>query len=127
MDKEIVLSVINALKTLKDIFFRQNELILQSLILQNDIEMKRLIYQHKRFKKITNDIDFLMEKVLFQDEFEKYLSKSNRIIRRLLKEEKKNNELVKKIYEESLLMHKDLQEKLLDFDYILDEIVNSLK
>lgn len=127
MNKEIILDLINALKTLKNIFFRQNELMLKDSMLKSEIEMKRLIYQHKRFKKITNDINSLMNKLLARDEFEKYLRKSNKIFKRLLIEEKKNTTLVKKANEESLLMIRELQEKLMDFDYILDEIKDSLE
>ena len=127
MDKEITLDLINALKTLKDITLRQNEIIRDYLDIQSKLTIKQFQYQHNRFTNITRDINSLMAIKLNRIELTKYYIDSNAEINELYQEWNEINKELKKIVEEFKLSHKDLQEKIMDFDYILEEIENKLK
>ncbi|GAH43535.1 unnamed protein product [marine sediment metagenome] len=81
MNKEIVLSLINALKTLKDIMINHNKTFRSYLDVRSIFMMNRILYQGERFKKITENINLLMEKALSQKDFESYLENSNKILR----------------------------------------------
>ena len=63
MNKEIILSLINALKTLKDIMINHNKTFRSYLDVRSIFMMNRILYQGERFKKITENINLLMEKV----------------------------------------------------------------
>ena len=89
--------------------------------------MNRILYQGERFKKITEDINLLMKKALRQKDFESYLENSNKMLRDLLKSEESLNEQVEKAIGDFQLSLKELKDKILDFDSLLDEINNSLK
>jgi len=127
MNKEIVLSLINALKTLKNIMFNHNKTFRDYLDVRSMFMMNRILYQGERFKKITEDINLLMKKALRQKDFESYLENSNKMLRDLLKSEESLNEQVEKAIGDFQLSLKELKDKILDFDSLLDEINNSLK
>ena len=127
MNKEIVLSLINALKTLKNIMIKHNQTFRNYLDVRSMFTMNRILYQGERFKKITEDINSLMKKALSQKDFGSYLENSNRMLRDLLKREESLNERVEKAIGDFQLSLKDLKDKILDFDSLLDEINNSLK
>ena len=63
MNKEIIFSLINALKTLKDIMINHNKTFRSYLDARSIFMMNRILYQGERFKKITENINLLMEKV----------------------------------------------------------------
>ena len=127
MNKEIVLSLINALKTLKNIMIEHNEAIANYIDVRSMSTMNRLLSQGERFKKITEDINSLMKRALNQKDFELYLENSNRMLKDLSKREETINEQVKKAINEFQLDLKGLKEKILEFDNILNEISDSLK
>ena len=127
MNKEIVLSLINALKTLKNIMIKHNKTFRDYLDVRSMFTMNRILYQGERFKKITEDINSLMKKALSQKDFESYLENSNKMLRDLLKREESLNEKVETAVGDFQLSLKDLKDKILDFDSLLDEINNSLK
>ncbi len=127
MNKEIVLSLINALKTLKNIMINHNKTFRDYLDIRSMFVMNRILYQGERFQKITEDINLLMKKALSQKDFGSYLENSNRMLRDLLKREESLNERVEKAVGDFQLSLKDLKDKILDFDSLLDEINNSLK
>jgi len=127
MDKEIVLSLINALKTLKDIMIKHNKTFRDYLDVRSMFTMNRILYQGERFKKITEDTNSLMKEALSLKDFESYLENSNKMLRDLLKREESLNEKVEKAVGDFQLSLKDLKDKILDFDSLLDEINNSLK
>ena len=127
MNKEIVLSLINALKTLKNIMIKHNKTFRDYLDVRSMFTMNRILYQGERFKKITEDINSLMKEALSQKDFESYLENSNKLLRDLLKREESLNEKVEKAVGDFQLSLKDLKDKILDFDSLLDEINNSLK
>jgi len=127
MNKEIVLSLINVLKTLKNIMINHNKTFRDYLDVRSMFTMNRILYQGERFKKITEDIKSLMEKALSQKDFGSYLENSNKMLRDLLKREESINEKVEKAVGDFQLSLKDLKDKILDFDSLLDEINNSLK
>ena len=127
MNKEIVLSLINALKMLKNIMIEHNEAIANYIDVRSMSTMNRLLSQGERFKKITEDINSLMKRALNQKDFELYLENSNRMLKDLSKREEAINEQVKKAINEFQLDLKGLKEKILEFDNILNEISDSLK
>ena len=127
MNKEIVLSLINALKTLKNIMINHNKTFSDYLDVRSMFMMNRILYQGERFKKITEDINLLMKKALRQKDFESYLENSNKMLRDLLKREEYINEQVKKAIGDFQLSLNELKDRILDFDSLLDEINNSLK
>jgi len=127
MNKEIVLSLINALKTLKNIMINHNKTFRDYLDVRSMFMMNRILYQGERFKKITEDINLLMKKALRQKDFESYLENSNKMLRDLLKREEYLNEQVKKAIGDFQLSLNELKDRILDFDSLLDEINNSLK
>ena len=127
MNKEIVLSLINALKTLKNIMINHNKTFRDYLDVRSMFMMNRILYQGERFKKITEDINLLMKKALRQKDFESYLENSNKMLRDLLKREEYINEQVKKAIGDFQLSLNELKDRILDFDSLLDEINNSLK
>ena len=127
MNKEIVLSLINALKTLKNIMINHNKTFSDYLDVRSMFMMNRILYQGERFKKITEDINLLMKKALRQKDFESYLENSNKMLRDLLKREESLNEQVEKAIGDFQLSLNELKDRILDFDSLLDEINNSLK
>ncbi|MBA7541316.1 hypothetical protein ES705_33627 [subsurface metagenome] len=127
MNKEIVLSLINALKTLKNIMINHNKTFRDYLDVRSMFMMNRILYQGERLKKITEDINLLMKKALRQKDFESYLENSNKMLRDLLKREEYLNEQFKKAIGDFQLSLNELKERILDFDSLLDEINNSLK
>ncbi len=127
MNKEIVLSLINALKTLKDIMINHNKTFRSYLEVRSIFMMNRILYQGERFKKITKNINLLMEKALSQKDFESYLENSNKILGDLLKKEESLNVQVEKVIGDFQSSLNEFKNKLLDFDSLLDEINNSLK
>lgn len=127
MNKEIVLSLINALKTLKNITINHNKTFRDLLDVRSMFMMNRIIYQGERLKKITEDINLLMKKALRQKDFESYLENSNKMLRDLLKREEYLNEQFKKAIGDFQLSLNELKDRILDFDSLLDEINNSLK
>ncbi len=127
MNKEIVLSLINALKTLKNIMINHNKTFRDYLDVRSMFMMNRILYQGERFKKITEDINLLMKKALRQKDFESYLENSNKMLRDLLKREESLNVQVQKALGDFQLSLNELKNKLVDFDSLLDEINNSLK
>ncbi|KKL84365.1 hypothetical protein LCGC14_1708090 [marine sediment metagenome] len=127
MNKEIVLSLINALKTLKNIMIKHNQTFRNYLDVRSMFTMNRILYQGERFQKITEDIKLLMKKALSQKDFESYLENSNKMLRDLLKREESINEKVEKAIGDFQSSLNELKDKILDFDSLLDEIKNSLK
>ena len=127
MNKEIVLSLINALKTLKSIMIDHNKTFRDYLDVRSLFMMNRILYQGERFKKITEDINLLMKKALRQKDFESYLENSNKMLRDLLKREESLNERGEKAIGAFQLSLNELKDRILDFDSLLDEINNSLK
>jgi len=127
MNKEIVLSLINALKTLKNIMINHNKTFRDYLNVRSMFVMNRILYQGERFQKITEDINLLMEKALSQKDFKSYLENSNKMLRDLLKREESINEKVEKVIGDFQSSLNELKDKILDFDSLLDEINNSLK
>ena len=127
MNKEIVLSLINALKTLKNIMINHNKTFRDYLDVRSMFMMNRILYQGERFKKITEDINLLMKKALRQKDFESYLENSNKMLRDLLKREESLNDKVEKAIGDFQLSLNELKDRILDFDSLLDEINNSLK
>ena len=127
MDNEIVLSLINALKTLKNIMIKHNETFRNYLDVRSMSTMNRILYQGERFKKVTQDIKLLMKNALSQQDFESYLENSNKMQRDLLKREEALNEQVEKAIRDFQLSLTNLKDKLLDMDSLLNEISDSLK
>jgi hypothetical protein len=127
MNKEIVLSLINALKTLKNILINHNKTFWDYVDVRSMFMMNIILYQGERLKKITEDINLLMKKALSQKDFESYLENSNKILRDLLKREEYINEQVKKAIVDFQLSHNELKDRTLDLNSLLDEISNSLK
>ena len=127
MNKEIVLSLINALKTLKNIMINHNKTFRDYLDVRSMFMMNRILFQGERFKKITEDINLLMKKALPQKDFESSLENSNKMLRDLLKKEESLNEQVEKAIKTFQLSLNELKDRILDFDSLLDEINNSLK
>ena len=127
MNKESVLSLINGLKTLKNIMINHNKTFRDYLDVRSLFMMNRILYQGERFKKITEDINLLMKKALRQKDFESYLENSNKMLRDLLKREESLNERGEKAIGAFQLSLNELKDRILDFDSLLDEINNSLK
>jgi len=127
MNKEIVLSLINALKTLKNIMINHNKTFRDYLDVRSMFVMNRILYQGERFQKITEDINLMMKKALSKKDFESYLENSNKMLRDLLKTEESLNEKLEKAIGDFQSSLHELKDKILDFDSLLDEINNSLK
>ena len=127
MNKEIILSLINALKTLKNIMINHNKTFRDYLDVRSMSMINRILYQGEKFKKITEEINLLMKKALSQKDFGSYLENSNKMLRDLLKREESVNEKVEKAVGDFQSSLNQLKNKILDFDSLLDEINNSLK
>lgn len=127
MGKKAVLSLINALKTLKDIIIKHNETFTNYLDIRSMSTMNRFLYQQERFDKITKDINSLMKRVVNKEDFESYLENSNRILRDLATREDSINKQVKNGIQDFQLYLKDLKDKMLEFDKNLSDIVEKLK
>ncbi len=122
MNKEIILSLINALKTLKNIMINHNKTFRDYIEVRSMFTMNRILYQGERFKKITEDINLLMKKVISQKDFESYIENSNKMLRDLSKRKESLNDKVEIAVGDFQLIFKDLKDKILDFDSLLDEI-----
>jgi len=127
MNKEIVLSLINALKTLKNIMINHNKTFRDYLDVRSMFMMNRILYQGERFKKITEDINLLMKKANRQKDFESYLENSNKMLRDLLKREESLNVQVEKAIGDFQSSLNELKNKLLDLDSLLDDLKEKLK
>jgi len=127
MGKEIVLSLINALKTLKNIMIKHNETFRNYLDVRSMFMMNRILYQGERFKKITQDINSLMKNTLSQQDFESYLENSDKIQKDLLKREESLNEQVEKAIGDFQLTLTNLKDKILDIDSLLDDLKDKLE
>ncbi|KKM89148.1 hypothetical protein LCGC14_1251580 [marine sediment metagenome] len=127
LDKERVLSLTNALRTLKEISLKQNDLILRYLYTEIGIKQKKVEHHENRFKKITKDINFLMEESLDKIKFSEYLINSDKENKKILSENKEIIKLMELRGNEFELENKDLKEKLIEFDYILKEIEDHLE
>lgn len=127
MDKEIILSLNNALKTLKDIFVRQDELILTQLMTFYEMEKQRAEIFHNRLAKITNEIGTLMKNTFSKDEYISHLIESNKLFKEILEKEQNLTNQIESVNKDLQLKSKDLKDKIIDFDYILDEIAEKLK
>jgi len=127
MDKEIVLSLINAVKSQKNIMIKHNETFRNYLDVRSLFMMNRILYQGERFKKITQDINSLMKKSLSQQDFELYLETSNKIQGDLLKREESLNKQVEKAIKDFQLNLVNLKDKLLDIDSLLDDLKEKLE
>jgi len=127
MNKEIVLSLINALKTLKNIMINHNKTFRDYLDVRSMFMMNRILYQGERFKKITEDINLLMKKAIRQKDFESYLENSNKMLRDLLKREESLNVQVEKAIGDFQSSLNELKNKLLDLDSLLDDLKEKLK
>ncbi len=127
MDKETIVALINALKTLEDISRRRNESMIANLMMQNDINLMLSNYMNKMFSKIIKDLSPLKEKTLNPRDFKKYSVELDKLLKGL---EDKTNGISAKIersVSEFQLSKNDLQEKISEFNFILDEIRDSLK
>ena len=127
MGKEIVLSLINALKTLKNIMIKHNETFRNYLDVRSMFMMNRILYQGERFKKITQDINSLMKNALSQQDFESYLENSEKMQKDLLKREESLNEQVEKAIGDFQLTLTILKDKILDIDSLLDDLKDKLE
>ena len=63
MDKEIVLSLINAVKTQKNIMIKHIETFRNDLDVRSMFMMNRILYQRERFKKNNSKYKFINEKI----------------------------------------------------------------
>lgn len=72
MNKEIILELIIALKTLEDISRRRYDSIITNFILQYDINLMLVNYMNEILPKIRGDLSTLMEKELNLRDLEKY-------------------------------------------------------
>jgi len=122
MNKDVVLSLIKVLKTLKNIMIKHNETFRNYLDLRSMATTNRILNQEERFKKITEDINSLMKKTLSQKEFESYIEDSKRMLGALSQREVSINEQVKTVVNEFQLNLKGFKEKIMEFDDILNEI-----
>ncbi|TET00482.1 MAG: hypothetical protein E3J90_03930 [Promethearchaeota archaeon] len=122
MNKDVVLSLIKVLKTLKNIMIKHNETFRNYLDLRSMATTNRILSQGERFKKITEDINSLMKKTLSQKEFESYIEDSKRMLGELSQREVSINEQVKTVVNEFQLNLKGFKEKIMEFDDILNEI-----
>ena len=122
MNKDVVLSLIKVLKTLKNIMIKHNETFRNYLDLRSMATTNRILNQGERFKKITEDINSLMKKTLSQKEFESYIEDSKRMLGELSQREESINEQVKTVVNEFQLNLKGFKEKIMEFDDILNEI-----
>lgn len=122
MNKDVVLSLIKVLKTLKNIMIKHNETFRNYLDLRSMATTNRILSQGERFKKITEDINSLMKKTLSQKEFESYIEDSKRMLGALSQREVSINEQVKTVVNEFQLNLKGFKEKIMEFDDILNEI-----
>lgn len=127
MEKKAVLSLINALKTLKDIIIKHNETFRNYLDIRSMSTMNRLLYQQERFEKITKDINSLMKRVVNKEDFESCLESSNKILNELSIKETSVNEQVKNGIDDFQSDLKDLKEKMVEFEDNLNKIIDSLK
>lgn len=124
MNKDVVLSLIKVLKTLKNIMIKHNETFRNYLDLRSMATTNRILSQGERFKKITEDINSLMKKTLSQKEFESYIEDSKKMLGALSQRELSINEQVKTVVNEFQLNLEGLKEKIIEFDGILNEIKN---
>ncbi len=125
MNKSLSMDLINALKTLKDIFLRYIEMISNTQKVSEEMSGRNVTYQQNVFKKVFKDINFLMEKTLKQEELMLYRANTQKKLEELL--EPDLTPKVKKAYEEFQLMLQGLRDKLMDFEYILENLESRLE
>lgn len=127
MNKEVISSIINALKTLEDISRRRNDSMIKYYMMQNDINRILVNYMNEMFSKINNDLKTLMKKVLEQKGFENYSVNLDHILEGIFEKTKDINVKIERSATEFQLSNKDLQDRIMDFDFILKEIESKLK
>jgi predicted Ser/Thr protein kinase len=127
MDKEIILELINALKTLEDISRRRNYSMMSNFEVQYDINEMLIMYTNEIFSIIGRDLIKLMEKVLNQKDFEKYSGDLIKLINETTEKTKDTGAKIKQSTLESKLSNIDLQGRISEFNFLLDEINDSLE
>ncbi len=127
MDKETIVALINALKTLEDISRRRNESMIANLMMQNDINLMLTNYTNGMFSKIIKDLSTLKEKTLNPRDFKNYSVELDKLLKGLEDKTKGISAKIERSVSEFQLSKNDLQEKISEFNFILDEIRDSLK
>lgn len=126
MDKNPIINLINTLKTLKEINIQQFGIITNFLTLGFNLIKEWLEFQREIVMKLTNDIDELMNSGFNKSIFDEKINKSDRDLKQLLKKNLEIDIKVQQILKEFQLNENDLSQKLLEFDYIVDQIKGSL-
>lgn len=112
MNRETILSLINALRTLNEITSQKDEMMRNHLFLLSNLIEEWILSHHRILTKIVSEIS---------------LKDTSEVIKKLAQD---GLEIEKKVHnniEEFQLSQKDLREREIEFDYILKEIENELK
>ncbi|MFW9969597.1 MAG: hypothetical protein ACFFDF_05300 [Candidatus Odinarchaeota archaeon] len=126
MDKNSIVNLINALKILKEINLQQFGIITNFLTLGFNLTKEWLEFQRKIVKKLTNNVEELMKSVSNKSILDENFNKSEGDLKQLLKKNLEIDIKVQQILKEFQLNENDLSQKLLEFDYIVDQIKGSL-
>ncbi|MBA7520594.1 hypothetical protein ES705_12690 [subsurface metagenome] len=92
-----------------------------------EMEKQRTEIFHNRLAKITNEIGTLMKNTFSKDEYISHMTESNKLFKEILEKEQNLTNQIESVNKELQLKSKDLKDKIIDFDYILDEIAEKLK
>ncbi|MFW9828245.1 MAG: hypothetical protein ACFFEY_11660 [Candidatus Thorarchaeota archaeon] len=127
IDRNIIISLIKTLKMLKKIIIEHSETFRNYLDIRAMSIMNRILYQEERFKKISNDIKFLMERIISNAEFELYLETYKKMSNDLSITEDSINTQVENAIADFQLYFKDFKEKMTEIDHTLNMVIESLK
>ncbi|MCK4380948.1 MAG: hypothetical protein KAW51_07380 [Candidatus Lokiarchaeota archaeon] len=127
MSKKSTVDLINALKTLKNMNLQQFKIIRNYLELNSKLTKEWFQCHNQILIKITNDINEFMKNILKQNAFEAYLRSSYEEreipLQKFIELEKRAQQVLKDFQ----LSKNALSQEFFEFDYILDEIKDSLE
>lgn len=127
MDKKTVLDLINALQKLKNLNFQQNRSVKKYLVLISNLAIEWFQSHQQILMKISKDMNELMKHISNKPYFEEYIQKSDKELKQALQKYMGNNIKVLGILKEFQLNENGLGQKELEFEYLLNEIKDSLR
>ena len=126
MNKKTTVDLINTLKTLKDMNLQQFRIMRNYLELNSKLTKEWSQLHNQILMKITNEINEFMRNILKQKAFEAYLKSSygelENSFQKFIELEKKVQQFLKDFQ----LSENALSQEYFEFDYILDEIKDTL-
>lgn len=126
MNKKTTVDLINTLKTLKDMNLQQFRIMRNYLELNSKLTKEWSQLHNQILMKITNEINEFMRNILKQKAFEAYLKSSYGELKNSFQKFIELEKKVQQFLKDFQLSENALSQEYFEFDYILDEIKDTL-